>query len=78
MLFLLGYALFKWAVLGRLYLFLVSLFFILGALFLFSGVVSPLGLSVGSTVTLLALAIRGRLGRRHQEFELELEPQAAS
>ncbi|MGE0601956.1 MAG: low temperature requirement protein A [Dehalococcoidia bacterium] len=77
MLFVLGYALFKWAVLGRLYLFLVTLALVFGGLFAFYGVVAPLGLSMGASATLLALAIRGRIGRRHQEFELELEPQTA-
>lgn len=73
MLFLLGYSLFKRAILGRFYLFLGALVAVLAGLLAIHGSLSPLALSVGSTVVLVVLPVRGRVARHQEIFELELE-----
>ena len=73
MLFLLGYSLFKRAIVGRFYLFPAALVAVLGGLLALHGSLSPLALSIGSTIVLVVLPVRGRMARHQELFELELE-----
>jgi low temperature requirement protein LtrA len=62
--FLAGYVLFKAAILGRFFAIHAVVLVALGALLVASSTLSPVALTVGSTVVLVALAARGRLANR--------------
>ncbi|MFN8617903.1 MAG: low temperature requirement protein A [Dehalococcoidia bacterium] len=76
-LFLVGYSLFKRAVLGRFFAVHLVALAALIALFLSRPAASPVVLTIGTTLVLVALAARSRKAHRAELFELEFESEPA-
>lgn len=76
-LFLIGYSLFKHAVLGRFFPVHLVALGALVAVFASHPMTSPMVLTVGTTLVFLALAVRSRMAHKAEMFELELESGAA-
>lgn len=72
-LFLVGYSLFKRAVLGRFFPVHFAALAALAVLFATYPAASPVVLTIGTTLVLVALAVRSRMGHKAEMFELELE-----
>ncbi|MEO8539453.1 MAG: low temperature requirement protein A [bacterium] len=77
LLFLIGYALFKRAILGKWFAVHAVALGALALLLLGHGALAPVALTVGSTAVLVVLAVRGRLAHRSGAFDLGGEAEAA-